>query len=486
MRTREVSGSGGAVASNLLENVFSPFPAEGRDSYMRAFSKAMSEHDAAGGGSGLRLHADGRLVETAVVDHGARGHVVPDARIGGVFAARFGATPTATEIRVLRGLVAGQSLKEIGAADGVSYETRRNQLKSLLEKAGLARQVQLVSTMSTLIVLAATQDARASRKSAKLLRDLLDRHSPGQGRIYAPQLADGKELLILDLGPPDGRPVLHMHSAFFPIFPFPPDLPLLTRLNLRVITPFRPGFFGLAVDRAASPAARTEAFTATLAAFLEDFDLADAPVFSHAHGITAAVSLCRRLGNRVPRLVAHGAQYTPPGGHSRQPAHIGAQFRLIDKSPRLLHELYRLLALAVARPQRLAETLDRVFEGSAADRAAVRDPARKSWLYETIARSGASNIPGIVSDLGAMSSDWLDPLMDLPMPVHLIYGQDDAYANHGAVAGRAHGSAVRVTRLPGEGLISMMFDPAAILADLAAGLPADAAAPVSGARRDAG
>ncbi len=52
---------------------------------------------------------------------------------------------TAAEWRLAQRLIQGESLREIAAADGLSYETLRGYLKALFQKTGTNRQAQLVA-----------------------------------------------------------------------------------------------------------------------------------------------------------------------------------------------------------------------------------------------------------------------------------------------------------------------------------------------------
>ncbi len=472
-------GAGGRLPRDLLSDVFSTFPDDGLDENIRAFSRFLCEFGAGPATQGLHLLPDGRLIDADQPDFATTqtGLFIADRKIAQVFDARYGAALTDTELRLLRGLIAGMSLKEISAVDGVSYQTRRNQLKAVMEKSGATRQAELVATMTALLVLTATRNADEDRNAQSALRRLLDGFYAGNARVYSPHFKDGRSMLVLDLGPAGGRPVVHMHSAFFPVFPFPDDMGLLEALNLRVITPMRPGFFGLPVEWKTPADERIDDFTASLAAFLEDFGLADAPVFSHAHGVVAAVSLCQRLGHRGPQLVVHSGQYTPPEQHRRQPAHIRGQFKLLEKSPRLLLELYRLLARSVARPSKLEQTLERIFGGSPADMAALRAPSVQAWLRKVICRAGRDNIPGIVSDIQTMHADWVSDMLALPTPVTMFYGRHDTYSNLGELTKRFADQPVDLRVKDDQGLISMMFQPREILTCVAGLHPCRAGQP---------
>ncbi|QUS38772.1 LuxR family transcriptional regulator [Tardiphaga alba] len=57
---------------------------------------------------------------------------------------------TASEARVARGLVAGQTLEEIAASGGVAISTIRTQVRQVLEKTGCTRQAEVVSLLANI------------------------------------------------------------------------------------------------------------------------------------------------------------------------------------------------------------------------------------------------------------------------------------------------------------------------------------------------
>lgn len=57
---------------------------------------------------------------------------------------------TPAETRLLTGLMAGQTLREIAAGSDLSVHTLRNQLKSIFRKVGVKRQTELLSVMGRL------------------------------------------------------------------------------------------------------------------------------------------------------------------------------------------------------------------------------------------------------------------------------------------------------------------------------------------------
>jgi DNA-binding CsgD family transcriptional regulator len=53
-----------------------------------------------------------------------------------------------TEARTAQGLVEGKSIDEVAVANGLSRETIRTQLKSVLSKTGMRRQSELVGLLA--------------------------------------------------------------------------------------------------------------------------------------------------------------------------------------------------------------------------------------------------------------------------------------------------------------------------------------------------
>lgn len=139
----------------------------------------------------------------AATDGRFRGLTLNDIKT--VFETRFGSRPTDAEASLLMRLVAGESLPDIAAADGISYGTRRNQLSALREKAGISRQAELVSVVSVLCANLLTSVVGESSGSAKDILELYAAYYGGNLRIHRPILSTGREILVVDCGPLDGR-----------------------------------------------------------------------------------------------------------------------------------------------------------------------------------------------------------------------------------------------------------------------------------------
>lgn len=453
-----------------MRDIFLPFPMQERQAHKTQFTKTVEAQEQGADREGLVLSADGQFREMAAPDgRSTSPNSIQDVDIARIFELRYGNKLTPHETRLLRGMIAGSSVKEISAQDRVSYETRRNQLKSIMGKAGVERQTALVSHLSGLLAVKMLNDPEKDWVRQEKISTYMDRFYGGAARLFSPHLGDDRQLLILDIGPTEGKPIIHMHSAFFPVFPFPDDLGLLHKMNLRIITPFRPGYFGLPVDWNLKPPERMADFIDTLALFLESFDFAGAPVFSHAHGVSAAILLCQRLGNRVPQLILHSAPFVSAVTQPPQKPHIRAQALLFNRFPKLGIEFYRLFAKAIARPDKFDETLEKIFGDSAPDIEALREPARKPWLHAIIYGLGRGNLPGIVSDINAQRYDWTEDLLKLPIPITMHYGEHDKYSNFQELRHNLDGKPINFHINKNAGMLSGLFLPEPILQTLADG-----------------
>jgi DNA-binding CsgD family transcriptional regulator len=474
LRCGKAQGKEGVFVDNekggadLLRDIFAPFPEYNSQSHKTHFAKAIKAEEQASGTGGLSLSPDGQFNEIAnYAELPDSENTIQDIDIARIFELRYGNNLTPHETRLLRRMIAGRSLKAISEQDQVSYETRRNQLKSIMAKAEINRQTALISHLSGLLAVKMLNDPEKDRAGQENISRYLDRFYGGRARLFSPHLGDGHQLLILDMGPTSGKPVIYMHSAFFPVFPFPDDLGFLHRLNLRIITPFRPGYFDLPVDWSATPSERLTDFTRILATFLESFDLAQAPVFSHAHGVSAAIMLCQHLGNQVPQLLLHSPPYVSATAQRPQKAHIRAQALLFNRFPKLGIEFYRLLAKAVARPEKLLETLEKIFGDSEPDMRALRAPARKIWLHATLYGLGRGNLPGIVNDINSQAHDWVADLQKLPMPTMMHFGGQDKYSNYQELENNLGSKPVEFSIEENAGMLSGIFSPEPLLRILA-------------------
>lgn len=131
------------------------------------------------------------------------------------------------EVAVVRGLLAGQSLRDMARETGKSEHTIRNQTKSVLAKTGAPGQVDLVRLVAFLL-----------KQETPARRDPAERPLPGQ----VLQMGDTGRMELFSDGPEDGRPLIFLHGMLDGMGPL---LHLRDRFHAagyRLIAPVRPGF----------------------------------------------------------------------------------------------------------------------------------------------------------------------------------------------------------------------------------------------------
>ncbi len=137
------------------------------------------------------------------------------------------------ESAVMRLLVEGCSLEEAARRRARSPNTLKSQAKSVLAKTGKGKQAELVRLVTTLAHLVGKGGPRAADAAADEAGD----HSQLQ-------LADGRSQKYVEVGLRDGRPVLFLQPTARP--DFTAELRRdFAAAALRVITPVRPGSWGM-------------------------------------------------------------------------------------------------------------------------------------------------------------------------------------------------------------------------------------------------
>jgi DNA-binding CsgD family transcriptional regulator len=378
--------------------------------------------------------------------------------VGKVFAARFGSSLSDVEARLLCGLLSALTLREIAEADGVSYETRRNQLKSVLEKAGINRQAELLMVMSALVVGEIHTRTVIDDEAGAPLRSYLSKNFPTTWRVHVPTLENRRRLLVADLGPPDGRPLIYSHSPFFPVFPLPHAAEILNQRGVRILLPVRPGYFGRPVEPgdAANPIA---AFAEDFMSFVRLFNLGDVPIYAQSLGLLPLLELGRDAV--VGPVHAFSPQYHPDASSSRPPRHIRGVLALLKRSPGLVKVALKVVGDRLIGYEKLLGHYARLYRDSPADTALLGDPRTQAWAPEVLAKGAIRNLDGIVNDF-VSAALWTEKLGGLPKGARFVFGEEDRYALWDISAPLIRKAGFDVDIVAGWGQNSSVFDAAAV------------------------
>lgn len=146
---------------------------------------------------------------------------------------------TPAELRTLKQILCGHSLRDSAATDSVSYETKRSQFKSLGNKIGIRRQADVVTyTLTRLMANNLRIDTEQTLHDE--VRAYHREHLPADTRLHILVGDDGLHHRIFDMGPIDGTTLICLHPQIFPGFR-QHDIDSLHERHLRLLWPLRHG-----------------------------------------------------------------------------------------------------------------------------------------------------------------------------------------------------------------------------------------------------
>ena len=151
----------------------------------------------------------------------------------------FGSELTPKETRLTGQLLIGLNLQGAAKADSVSVETKRSQIKSIINKLNVERQIDVVRFLLPELTFL-TDVSNWDSEGQRLFNQYANRFLPDDIRCNRIVDKTGKTVRIIDYGPLHGKPVLILHSMIFPDITSN-DVEFALKNNLRLIWPIRPG-----------------------------------------------------------------------------------------------------------------------------------------------------------------------------------------------------------------------------------------------------
>lgn len=378
--------------------------------------------------AGLLLDEEGKFKLTPVISEARSHSFISVARIAEQFEAAFGEAATAAELWVLMSLLSGTTLKEMSARDNVSYETRRFQLKCLQAKSGLGKQADLLVRMASLLAsqtrVARTQD----NVSADSLRRMLTKNWDVSFRSYPFTSDSGEEILVGELGPVDGTPILVLHSGFFSIFPLPDDAQILEDRGIRVITPFRPGYYG-DLSETQSTKASLDNYLKCLAEFVSVYRLRDVPTVAFMQGVEVALHLLAKGHIAAENILLVNANYTVGGASKNGSFHMRAAVKLAQSSPAAARIFYRAAVKSLTSVPSTVFALKQYFGSSSEDVNQIEKSLSQSDLLNILKEAFLENLPGFVNDLPSVARKWPRISVDDARKLRFIFSGDEAFSD---------------------------------------------------------
>ena len=364
-------------------------------------------------------------------------------QIGEALSETFGLSRS--EVAIVRGLVEGLDAQAIADRRGRSLATVRTQIKAVLSKTGAGTQLELMRLCAGLAgVVAAPPSMSGSRRAARTIPALavgadqssvalrgaschiVERPKPDGGTRRAGHLV---------LGDPDGRPCLY----------WPHDLGLirwtheaeseLRRRGWRLLVPLRPGYGPSEIAEGmteASDAYADAVIGDALAVLALHRATEPTPIISQADDSFFAFALAARHPERVERIVA--AAGSLPFSRTAQFERMHRWHRFILTNARHVPHVLPFLvrgAFAMARAAGPARFARLIYGSSAADVAALRDPAVSEAMAagsEFAFSSGLDACKAFSRTMAMKAADWsveVRTVLNVRVPVHFLNGDDD-------------------------------------------------------------
>lgn len=345
-----------------------------------------------------------------------------------VFKARFDHDLTPSEVRLLMQLIAGATLPDLSKQDGVAYGTRRNQLAAIRQKAGRSRQTDVIVVMAVLCANYLKKfDPRPDGAGREIL-DLYAKYYKQDFRLHRPTMSSGRELVVVDVGPVGGRKVLFMHPGVFPFAPAPHETEFLRQKNIRVLSPVRPGYYGVALMRGET-ALVLDQFSTDVVEFLSVIGAENAPIASHMAGVASAIAVARMCNLTCPKLIVASPRFHPtrvphsPWGFAR------AWHTLQVKNRNRIRPVIITLARSFTNSERIVRGLMRVFHGSKHDLDMLEFGNRQTWFHDSLRSIISRNMEGMFFDLDTAGLNLHKQLGQITAKKTIWYAKDDPLAN---------------------------------------------------------
>ncbi|MBY5972166.1 LuxR C-terminal-related transcriptional regulator [Ferrimonas balearica] len=243
-------------------------------------------------------------------------------------------------------------------------------------------------------------------------------------------LPDRRRLSYLDLGAPEGRPVLWLHGVQGVCRLPARHEAAAARAGLRLMVPLRAGFGGS--DPLPAGTDRLEAHCADLRALLDQLKITRLPLLSLSDDMGLACALARRDPGRISALIA--VSPPPPALTPVALDEMGRWQRILLGAAHDLPELFpHLLALSAAMARRLGSAgfHSKLFAGSQADRATVQDldfQCQHAASREILLEPSGALMPAVQEEVIAqVRHDYRADLQALAgqMPVHMLFGRQN-------------------------------------------------------------
>ncbi|WP_177213002.1 alpha/beta fold hydrolase [Celeribacter neptunius] len=331
-------------------------------------------------------------------------------------------TLTPSEYVLLAHLLSGKDLQGAAEATGASYDTKRKQIRTVLDKFGAKTQTALLRALS-LDITAAVLDEILPLKDRRPETAQIKRQFGRAVVVNHLSIGESDEIPIWEFGARRGQPVLYFHSMLSPVL-FDDDMirPLKAQ-NLRML--LVPRHF-LSFTREAEPELRMARFSKAMAEIVDY--MIDEPVLCLAEsaGVPWAAHFVRHHPDHVSKLVLCG---TPQLFKAVKDSASPTIF--VDMSHRLRSDARVLVGLtqvynALSRVPAFAQKgLGHMFRKSEADSACLDTLFERAHLSDWLRLIANHATLASIDEMISLQRDWHADLLATRCPMVLLHGRED-------------------------------------------------------------
>ena len=330
-----------------------------------------------------------------------------------------------SEMNVAELMVQGLTPTRVAERRGLSINTIRTQIKSLLRKLDARNASDLVRILCGFAVNLSHGD--------QVHRHVQNRHI----RMHRVELADGRVMAVTDQGDVSGRPVLFFHSMLGGVRLPHAAIESCARKGWRIIAPSRPGY-GLSD---ANPGCEGEQLVdQTVSDFAEiaaQLDLTSIVALGHLQGTIYAQRFALKYPNLTNQVlfVSH-APYWQTDFLSKLPR----RQRIIAQTTRYAPKALRFVTragVALIDSGRHDKFLNALHKDHPADARALRRPDVYDTAREGLDHTIRNGPDAFCLDCPIILQDWSDDGKQVEAPIAILMGDEDRVATRDYVEGYA-------------------------------------------------
>ncbi len=335
---------------------------------------------------------------------------------------------TNAELQLLIQLLCGLSVRAAAEEDGVAYETKRWQFKSLATRAGFSNQNEAIR--KTLLALT----SHSLDAVGIVLGNAVDHSDPTlqflrtyyqeRFRFLKVTGRSNRIIRVIETGPVSGTPVVWMHSQTLP----PPGQfadDWCEKQNIRLIIPLREGFLS-GLRNGPAPADQLVRTAEDVADIIHMFAGGQAKIVAQSTGTAYALQLAHDYPEVVSELIFAAAAFVGDYQNWRIQKFVDGFRNLLGRNPFILAKSYDRYMKRISTREGLWAVLSSTYETSPRDMSIfediLSDPLGHTMMYDSYRLSRHS----MLSDVGLKALNVWQKAKNLAnIPILFVHGGSD-------------------------------------------------------------